>query len=613
LPLRHAEACRRRARVFPAPPSPLGWPGLHCGESQGNLFMLHISLNSTAPGRFGSWVTFLSLVLALSAGFSDSALSQPIPANRRVEWHPGVPGGIPVRGTVCADVKANYGAKGDGVADDTGAIQQAINACPAGQVVYIPAGTYRLNGALTITKGIVLRGAGPKLTRLKTYAAWHGIQLGDWPSAPVGINVSGSPAKGATSISLASSGAYVTDDFIVIDQVNDGVEVINVDDQSRDGGTRSLSQIVRVKSVSGQTVNFDPPLYHAYVAAQNPQVWKLSGGNSVTQYAGVEDLYLERVSPTGFEGYSNFKVLACAYCWVKNVESKMAQFRHVDFDRAFRCEVRDSFFNDGMNQGTGGFAYGVVAANRSSDNLVENNIFYHLRHSMVIKEGAAGNVYSYNYSVASYQGENWLASDMNAHGAHSHMNLFEGNIGAKIYADFTHGSSSYNTFFRNNAIRDSSALTVTNALRAVDVEQAQYYYNFVGNVLGAAGQSWTAFEDSGTRVAGAGRYVYTWGYFSDGASSSVDSKSKSTALRHGNYDYQSQSTKWDSSNADHMLPASLYLTAKPAFFGGLPWPSMGPDRSPLVGALPAKERYEGRAVPGPVFLPAPTSLTVTTQ
>jgi parallel beta-helix repeat protein len=24
------------------------------------------------------------------------------------------------------------------------------------------------------------------------------------------------------------------------------------------------------------------------------------------------------------------------------------------------------------------------------DNLIENNIFYHLRHSMVIKEGAAG-------------------------------------------------------------------------------------------------------------------------------------------------------------------------------------------------------------------------------
>ena len=49
-----------------------------------------------------------------------------------------------------------YGAKGDGVADDKGAIQNAINACPAGQVVFIPPGTYRLNSELTITKGVVL-------------------------------------------------------------------------------------------------------------------------------------------------------------------------------------------------------------------------------------------------------------------------------------------------------------------------------------------------------------------------------------------------------------------------------------------------------------------------
>lgn len=553
---------------------------------------------------------FLSAALVLSAVVAEPAWSQPIPANRRVDWHPGVPGGIPARGTVCADVKSGYGAKGDGVSDDTNAIQRAISACPAGQVVYVPAGTYRLNGALTITKGIVLRGAGPNATRLKTYAAWHGIQLGDWPSAPTGVNISGSPAKGAASVALASSGAFAAGDFMVIDQVNDGVEVINVDDQSRDNGTRALSQIVKVTAVSGQNVTFDPPLYHAYVAAQTPQVWKLNGSNAMTLYAGVEDLYLERVSPTGFEGYSNFKVLACAYCWVKNVESKMAQFRHVDFDRSFRCEVRDSFFNDGMNQGTGGFAYGVVAANRSTDNLIENNVFYHLRHSMVVKEGAAGNVYGYNYSVASYQGEDWLAADMNAHGAHSHMNLFEGNIGAKIYADFTHGSSSYNTFFRNNAVRDSSALSVTNALRAVDVEKTQYYYNFLGNVLGKPGQSWTAYEDGGSRSAGSDRYVYTWGYFSDGATSSVDAKSKSTALRHGNFDYQSQSTNWDAANADHTLPSSLYLTAKPAFFGGLSWPTIGPDRSPMVGALPSKERYEGRGLPSTPVLPAPTSLRV---
>jgi len=46
-----------------------------------------------------------------------------VPADRRVDWHPGVPGGIPNYSTICANVKnAPYGANGDGVADDSAAI-----------------------------------------------------------------------------------------------------------------------------------------------------------------------------------------------------------------------------------------------------------------------------------------------------------------------------------------------------------------------------------------------------------------------------------------------------------------------------------------------------------
>ncbi|HNR33439.1 MAG TPA: glycosyl hydrolase family 28-related protein, partial [Candidatus Hydrogenedentes bacterium] len=54
----------------------------------------------------------------------------------------------------------DFGAKGDGKTDDTAAFQQALDAAGAagGGVVEAPAGTFRINGTLSIPAGVTLQG-----------------------------------------------------------------------------------------------------------------------------------------------------------------------------------------------------------------------------------------------------------------------------------------------------------------------------------------------------------------------------------------------------------------------------------------------------------------------
>ena len=60
-------------------------------------------------------------------------------------------------------VVTNFGAKGDGVADDADALQSAIDAAPRGGTVLFPAGTYRISHNLLLNKPITVVGQGATL------------------------------------------------------------------------------------------------------------------------------------------------------------------------------------------------------------------------------------------------------------------------------------------------------------------------------------------------------------------------------------------------------------------------------------------------------------------
>ncbi len=166
-------------------------------------------------------------------------LSALLSADRATTWNPGMMGvgGIPVRSTVCATL-----TPGGGTQDDTARIQAAINACPAGQVVQLAAGTFLINSGnyLLINKGITLRGAGPDRTTLaKTDGAKpFNSAVGAQPSPLIVVgtslfsstgntidvagstNLTADAVKGAYTVTVANAAGLSPGQIVLLDEAS---------------------------------------------------------------------------------------------------------------------------------------------------------------------------------------------------------------------------------------------------------------------------------------------------------------------------------------------------------------------------------------------------------
>lgn len=210
----------------------------------------------------------------------------------------------------------------------------------------------------------------------------------------------------------------------------------------------SAGQVLEIDSISDKIVHFKGELREIPSADKAPYLQILY---PITQ-AGVECLkVLRNDSSTGQSTNIEFDI--CSGCYVKGIESENTNFAHVSFDRSINCSVSQSYFHHAFAYGGGGQGYGVVLQFCSGDNLIENNVFSHLRHSILLQSGANGNVVAYNHSNDPYRTDSPLSNssgDLVCHGNYAHRNLFEGNICQTISIDNSHGRNGpYNTFFRN--------------------------------------------------------------------------------------------------------------------------------------------------------------------
>ncbi|OFZ20435.1 MAG: hypothetical protein A2X94_10490 [Bdellovibrionales bacterium GWB1_55_8] len=551
-------------------------------------------------------VVGLSVGLWISCGFIAAAhATYVLPLSRTVIWtgNVGVVGDIPSRTTACKTLSPSGG-------DDTSLIQGAITNCPPGQVVMLNAGTFKISSPITVKSNITLRGAGMGSTIIQGVSGMSGRYLVGMGAGSLGasVNISGGLSKGSTHITTSSAHGWKAGDVILIDQLNDpnaNPPVSNIGNNGtcgwcgRSSGSRSSGQSVKVTGVpTSTTATLEIPLYWNYKPALTPQGTRLLG---LTTMAGIENLTVDNTFSGGSAQNSSGTILlsGTSNCWVLNTEVIGSYQSSLLLNRGvYRNTIRGCRFHKGIpvtaGDGSASYAqsraYGINSSLYSSGNLIENNRFYHLSAGLMTSGPFSGNVISYNHISDLYlSAPSFNAYAISFHGGHAFMNLIEGNyIDSRVASDHVWGTKSHITLFRNKI---AVAPDRTGGAWDIDVQFRSTYFNALGNILGRGIEGVYSLANSDSRSPA----IYRFGYNGDGDGTSAgnDPDVLNTVLRRQNWDSVHNSTvlndNLDSTlnSTDAVLPASLYLTGKPSWWGSIPWPPIGPDVSPMYPAAPA--------------------------
>jgi hypothetical protein len=362
---------------------------------------------------------------------------------------------------------------------------------------------------------------------------------------------------------------------------------------------RVTNEIKQIASISGNTVTFTSPLTISYRTSHRAQLTPDPNSNrhaANVSNAGVEDLSLYGGA------YGGLRFEAAAYSWAKAIEVTQWLGEGVAINNSFRVELRDSYIHTGSWPEPGGAGYAISLATGSSEVLIENNILGDVCKDMVFRSSGAGSVVAYNYADDSFDFDNptWVEVGINAsHMAGPHHVLFEGNLSHNADSDYTHGNAIYLTFFRNYLTGQRQHFVDRAGVRAVGLAYGSWWDSFVGNVLGRPGQmaGWDYDDPSmktNTAVWGRGGIGNIWilGCDPERWGMAPDPQTLSTVIRGGNFDYLTNEVVWTSSLQEQTLPASLYLSAKPGFFGNYQWPWVDPTGSSKLYTLPAKARLD---------------------
>ena len=256
----------------------------------------------------------------------------------------------------------DFGAVGDGVTDDTTAIQTALNSNALvidGQKL-----TYLISAPLTGQSGQTIQNAtftAPSLGTSATLLTFSGTQ-------GTAINVSSNVAAGAFSITVADGSTFTEGGwaFIKSNQYWSPAALDNV----------IIGELVHIESIASNVLTLQTPTLAAYAVANSATVAPLTTAKNIV----LQDVTLKAPVSTGNQ--IGVKFIYCESVEVRNCNTYDFDHTHLWFERCANYAVRGgASFRTGVQEG---LDYGVAHLRGCYNGLVDGYTGNSMRHISTI-------------------------------------------------------------------------------------------------------------------------------------------------------------------------------------------------------------------------------------
>jgi hypothetical protein len=421
-------------------------------------------------------------VLLMVAVCAEATIIQ---SSNRVDWVHGRTVGMqfprPERSNLLTVTDAPYSADNTGATDATTAIQSAINAAASNDVVYLPAGVYKLNSQLTLDKSYVtLRGAGSNSVLFGAGSGSVVLKVGHDPIEATSyriFTVTNGATKGSTNLWLTSiengfgdtikAGDALRISMVTRNTGSDTFPIISVA-----GFDRIIHQLIVIHSRVGNTVSITAPLVWDFT--NSPMLQEMDTISQPRRMVGLESFAMTMTN-AGASGSSGYMIQADCLrdSWFTNLNLGFANNYQLSLSTAVNCEVTGNTIHDALSLGTS--HSGLLLASTPGV-LVSDNGFYaeptraaaglKLYPAIEINGGVVNAAVFANFFTN-------CSLDIDIHNSHPLMNLIEANVFTSFFEmDGYFGSASHFTLFRNR-IRNT-----------LPIKRFTHRMQIVGNVCG---------------------------------------------------------------------------------------------------------------------------------